>query len=188
MPSSPVYQGQEQHFNGSETPHNREPLWQSGYDKTAPLYVHTANMLKLRKNAMKLSPDYLESYSETIRVDQNHLCLKKGPSGSQIVFCITNKSSAGNAYDDTLSEAFGANDKVVEVVSCKTVTADATGSIPLFMDKGEPKVYVLESALEGTGLCPSTEPDASKMNAGSILGVSKMALAVAAGWLAVFML
>ncbi|KAM7187725.1 glycoside hydrolase [Naviculisporaceae sp. PSN 640] len=185
-----LYQGQEQHFNGSETPHNREPLWQSGYDKNAPLYVHTANMLKLRKNAMKLSPEYLESYSETIKVDQNHICLKKGPNGSQVVFCVTNKSSSGDAYDIDIAEAFEPNDNVVDVVACKTQTADATGNIKGHMGQGEPKVFVLESSLEGTGLCPQREADAARQqSAGNLLGVaSKMGLALAAGWLAVFLL
>ncbi|KAK4214900.1 glycoside hydrolase [Rhypophila decipiens] len=184
-----IYQGQEQHFNGSETPHNREPVWQAGYDKTAPLYVLTANALKVRKNAQKLSANYTESPAETLKVDGNHLCLKKGPSGSAVVFCVTNKSSSGDAYEYDL-RGFEPNDEVVEVLDCKTVTADATGTIKVYNGGGEPKVYVLLSNLEGTGLCPKTEPDAPKevKNSGNVLGMtSKMAIAVAAGWLAVFL-
>ena len=187
---SVVYQGQEQHFNGSETPSNREPVWQSGYDKTAPLYVLTSHLLKLRSNAIKLSADYIETPSVTVLSDINNLCVQKGPEDSQIIFCVTNLSSNGGA-DDLSLDGFAPEAEIVEVISCKTVTADATGSFPVYMGAGEPKAYVLASALEGTGLCPVTEPDVSKKgmsNGGSALGVaSGMALAAVVGWAAVFL-
>lgn len=147
-------------------------------------------MLTIRKNAMKLSSDYIESYSETILADQNHICLKKGPDGNQVVFCVTNKSSSGDAYDIDITNAFKADDKIIDVVSCKTQTADATGGIKGHMGQGEPKVFVLESSLEGTNLCPTREADAARQNSsGNLLGVaSKTGFVLAAGWLAVFLL
>ncbi|GFF38224.1 hypothetical protein IFM51744_03722 [Aspergillus udagawae] len=39
-----------------------------------------------------------DTMSDTLWADVNHLCLRKGPAGSQIVFCINNKSSKGNSY------------------------------------------------------------------------------------------
>jgi hypothetical protein len=36
--------------------------------------------------------------SDTLWADVNHLYLRKWPAGSQIVFCINNKSSKGNSY------------------------------------------------------------------------------------------
>lgn len=146
-------------------------------------------MLKIRSNAIKLSSEYLESPAETVKSDVNHLCLKKGPSGSQVVFCITNKSSGGDVYSFAL-QGFEPSDEVVEVIGCKTVTADATGAITAYMGHGEPKAYVLASALKDTGLCPETEPDGPKTpNAGSALGVARgMAVAAVMGCLAVFLL
>ncbi|KAK3321724.1 glycoside hydrolase family 13 protein [Apodospora peruviana] len=185
-----VYQGQEQHFSGSETPANREPLWQSAYDKTAPLYVLTATLNKVRQNAMKLSDNYLETAAETLWADVNHFCLKKGPFGTQVVFCINNKSSKGDSYEVSIG-GFQPNDNVVEVIGCTTVTADATGNVTMYMGMGEPKVYVNKATLDGTGLCTQTTPDGPKANkngAPSALGVTGgVVFAVVLGWATLFL-
>ncbi|EAQ90248.1 hypothetical protein CHGG_02183 [Chaetomium globosum CBS 148.51] len=180
-----VYQGQEQHFKGNGTPFNREPLWTSKYDKEAPLYVLTSALNKVRNNAIKLSKDYISTPSETLWADVNHLCLKKGPYGSQVVFCINNKSSKGDSYQVSVG-GFQANDKVVEVLSCKTSTADVSGNVTMYMGKGEPKAYVTEKALKGTGLCAKTEEDAPVENGAGVLGLTgSIVVAVAFGWAAV---
>jgi alpha-amylase len=182
-----VYQGQEQHFKGNSTPFNREPLWTSKYDKEAPLYVLTSTLNKVRNNAIKLSSDYISTPSETLWADVNHLCLKKGPYGSQIVFCINNKSSSGDSYEVSVG-GFQANDKVVEVISCKTNTADVSGNVTMYMGKGEPKVYIPESALKGTGLCSETEQDSPVENGAGVMGLTgSVVLAAAFGWAAVLL-
>jgi alpha-amylase len=183
-----VYQGQEQHFNGSITPSNRETVWSSGYNKEAPLYVLTSVLNKLRNNAIKLSDDYISTPSETLWADVNHLCLKKGPSGSQIVFCINNKSSSGDSYQVSVG-GFEANDKVVEVLRCKVSTADVSGNVTMYMGKGEPKVYVPQAALKDTGLCTTTEEDAPVAdNGASALGLTgSMLMAAVFGWAAVLL-
>lgn len=188
-----VYQGQEQHFNGSETPSNREPVWLSGYDKTAPLYVLTSHLLKLRSTMIKLSPEYLEAPGLTLKSEVSNLCIQKGPKSSRMIFCITNMSSNGDGYDLNL-DGFEPEDEIVEVLSCKKVIADGTGNFNVFMYAGEPKVYVRASSLEGTGLCPTTEIDVSRAdekkrkNGGGALGAaSGVALAAVVGWAAVFL-
>jgi alpha-amylase len=174
-----VYQGQEQHFKGNGTPFNREPLWSSKYDKSSPLYVLTSALNKVRNNAIKLSSEYVPSPAEILWADVNHLCLKKGPNGSQVVFCINNKSSKGDSYQVSVG-GFQANDKVVEVLGCKTNTADAVGNVTMYMGQGEPKVYVLASSLNGTGLCTTTEVDGpSKGNGAGALGVTTSMLLTA---------
>ncbi|KAK3392779.1 glycoside hydrolase family 13 protein [Podospora didyma] len=159
-----VYQGQEQHFSGNSTPFNREPLWSSGYDTTATLYNLTATLNKLRNAAILLSPSYVNTTSETLFYDVNHLCLRKGPDGSQIVFCINNQSGGGPAYQLSIG-GFGSGDTVVEVLSCTHTTADGIGNVTAYMDKGEPKVFFLASALNSSGLCPTTSPAAPASSA-----------------------
>ena len=122
-----VYQGQEQHFKGNGTPFNREPLWQSNYDQQAPLYVLTSTLNKVRNNAIKLDTSYLESKAETLRADTNHFCMKKGPYGSQVVFCITNKSSKGDKYQLPM-KGFQPSEEVVEVLTCKSSAAASLGA------------------------------------------------------------
>ncbi|KAL2131346.1 hypothetical protein VTI74DRAFT_5235 [Chaetomium olivicolor] len=175
-----VYQGQEQHFKGNGTPFNREPLWTSKYDKQAPLYVLTSTLNKVRNNAIKLSSDYIAKTSETLWADVNHLCLKKGPNGSQIVFCINNKSSKGDSYKVSVG-GFQANEKVIEVLTCGTNTADVSGNVTMYMGKGEPKVYVPLAALKDTGLCKETKEDGPVANGAVTLGVTSMLLAAVLG-------
>jgi len=181
-----VYQGQEQHFKGNGTPFNREPLWSSKYDKGSDLYVLTSAVNKVRNNAIKLSSDYISTPAETLWADVNHLCLKKGPDGSQIVFCVTNKSSKGDSYQISVG-GFQSNDKVVEVLSCKTNTADISGNVTMYMSKGEPKVYVPLAALNGTGLCSKTEEDAPSNGAGGLGLPGSMVLTAVIGWAVVLL-
>ncbi|KAJ9136795.1 Alpha-amylase-like protein [Coniochaeta hoffmannii] len=160
-----VYQGQEQHFNGNSTPFNREPLWQSKYDTTAPLYNLTSQLNKLRNLAIKQSPEYVSSVADQIFVDVNHLCLAKGKQGNKIVFCINNKSSQGDSYELPVG-GFAANEEVVEVLTCTTTTASSAGNVTAFMGAGEPKVFYPAAALNGSGICPTTT--VAKPNAASV--------------------
>lgn len=180
-----VYQGQEQHFKGNGTPFNREPLWQSNYDQQAPLYVLTSTLNKVRNNAIKLDSSYLESQAETLRVDTNHLCMKKGPFGSQVVFCITNKSSKGDKYELNMG-GFQPSEEVIEVLTCKSSTADGTGTITMYMDKGAPKVYVPTAALKDTGICAKTSEDGPSSAAASLGMTGGLAVIITLAWAALF--
>jgi alpha-amylase len=150
-----VYQGQEQHFSGNSTPFNREPLWQSKYDTTAPLYNLTARLNTLRNLVIKQSPEYVTTLSDQIMVDVNHLCIAKGKPGHRIVTCINNKSSKGDSYPLSVG-GFAANEEVTEVLTCTTSTASAGGNITAYMSAGEPKVFYNAAALNGSTLCPTT--------------------------------
>jgi alpha-amylase len=88
-------------------------------------------------------------------VDVNHLCLRKGKDGNQIVFCINNQSSKGPSYQLSVG-GFAANQEVVEVLTCTTSTASSGGNVTAFMGAGEPKVFYPAAALNGTGICPTT--------------------------------
>jgi alpha-amylase len=151
-----VYQGQEQHFSGNSTPFNREALWTSKYDTTAPLYNLTATLNKLRSHAIKQSADFLKLSDPPLFVDVNHFCMKKGPTGSQVVFCINNQASNGPSYELSIG-GFTTGEEVVEVLSCTTSTAQGNGNITAYMGAGEPKVYFPSKALAGSGLCPVTQ-------------------------------
>lgn len=110
---------------------------------------------------------YVSSQAESLHVDTNHLCQVKGPSGYQIVSCIVNLSSTGTSYKLSIG-GFDAGDAVVELLSCTTSTADDTGNVTMYMSKGEPKAYILQSNLNATGLCNTTEDaaTAAKSSAG----------------------
>ncbi|KAK0624881.1 alpha amylase [Bombardia bombarda] len=182
-----VYQGQEQHFSGNSTPFNREPLWSSEYDTSAPLYNLTATLNKLRNTAIAYGTSYATSTSETLFSDVNHLCLRKGPQGSQIVFCINNQSSQGPSYELSVG-GFSPGDSVVEVLTCTTVTADGTGNVTAYMDKGEPKVFFLARSLNNAGLCSngttSATPTSKSLAAARGVWSATLLLGAALGWAA----
>ena len=175
-----MYQGQEQHFTGNSTPFNREPLWSSNYDTTVPLYNLTAQLNKIRTLAIKLSSDYVTTTADQILVDVNHLCLRKGKDGSQIVFCINNQASTGPSYELSVG-GFAANDAVTEILTCTTATAGDGGNITAYMGAGEPKVFFLSNALNGTGICPVTtvaKPIADASGAPFVSALSSLGAAI----------
>lgn len=134
-------------------------------------------MNKVRNNAIKLSSNYISTPSETLLADVNHLCLKKGPYGSQIVFCINNKSSKGDSYEISVG-GFQPDEQVVEVLGCRTSAADAAGNVTMYMGQGEPKVYVPAAALKDTGLCGETTEDGPSSGSAA-LGVTGSVLVAA---------
>jgi len=141
---------------------------------------------KLRKHAIKLSSDYIEYPSEAVTVDNNHFCLRKGPTGSQIVFCINNKSSKGDNYKLVVG-GFESNDPVVEVLGCTTATANAGGTFTSYQFDGEPRVYVHANMLNGTDLCPTTTEAGPKVGgAGAVGAATGLLMAVTVGWAAMF--
>lgn len=159
-----VYQGQEQHYTGGEVPANREILWSSGYNTSAELYLLAKTLNKVRNTMINLTATadttYVSSQAETLFTNDNHLCQVKGPSGYQVVSCIVNQSSSGSKYELSIG-GWSAGDAVVEVIGCTTSTADSTGNVTMYMDAGEPKVYILQSNLAATGLCNTTEDAAT---------------------------
>lgn len=178
-----VYQGQEQHYNGGVTPANREILWSSGYNTSAELYQVAKTLNKVRNTMIGLTntsdTTYIDSQAETLFANVNHLCQVKGPEGYQVVSCVVNQSSSGAKYQLSVG-GFSAGDAVVEVLSCTTSTADDTGNVTMYMDKGEPKAYILQSNLNATGLCNSTQDAATAASEDAAAGL-RSSLAAAAG-------
>lgn len=188
-----VYQGQEQHFNGGETPQNREALWTSKYDTDAELYKVAAALNKVRNAAIKSSnssvsiskrqstdgdqesKSFVNFKAENLFVDTNHLCMRKGPYDSQIVYCIVNHGSNGATYDLSIG-GFLTGDEVVDVLACSSSSVDSSGNVTMHMSKGQPKAYALKSIVEDAGICDSFN------NAAGVLGVNlSLGLSVAIG-------
>lgn len=121
----------------------------------------TATLNKLRNNAIAKSPEYITTVATELQADPNHLCLVKGPRGSQIVFCINNKSSKGDSYEMPLG-GFDSGEDIIEVLGCTSAKTTNTGSFTGYFAKGEPRVWVLKSALPA-GLCNCEFDPASRL-------------------------
>lgn len=156
------------------TPANREIIWSSGYNTSAELYILAQTLNKVRNTMISLTntsdTTYVSSQANTLFTNDNHLCQVKGPSGYQVVACIVNQSSTGAKYELSIG-GWNAGDAVVEVLGCTTSTADSTGNVTMYMDAGEPKVYILQSNLASTGLCNTTEDAATAASKDAAVGV-----------------
>ena len=149
-----VYEGQEQHFSGGRVPNNREAVWPSGYSTTNPMYRLIASVNQVRNQAIYVSPDYLSYMAYPIYTDTSTIAMRKGFNGNQIVGVFSNLGAYGASYTLTLSNTgYTAGEKVLEILSCTTVTADNQSNIAVAMSKGMPKIfYPLQPAI-GSGIC-----------------------------------
>ena len=67
--------------------------------------------------------------------------MQKGFNGHQIITVLSNLGSGGAEYVLNLSNhGFDPNEQVVEVLACQDVTVDGSGSLPVGMGGGVPKV------------------------------------------------
>ncbi|KAL5336430.1 glycoside hydrolase superfamily [Aspergillus crustosus] len=148
-----VYQGQEQHMKGEFSPYNRGPLWETRYNTHSPLYNTTAMLNKLRNHAISQDKDYISNHSQELYLDGSTYATRKGAEGSQIVSVFSNQGSQGGAYRLTIPGTFAAGTEVMEVLSCRRVTAEKEGKITVEMDAGEPKAFYPFKKLDGSGLC-----------------------------------
>ena len=152
-----VYQGQEQHYAGGDDPHNREALWFSKYNTKSELYTFIATLNKLRTRAIKQDAAYLEYKSWPIYSDAHTIAMRKGFDGYQVVGVYSNVG-AGASFGVTLKSAqtgFRAGEQLVEVLSCRLVSADGNGNLPVSSRNGSPKVFYPLARLTGSELCPS---------------------------------
>jgi alpha-amylase len=100
-----IYNGQEQHFSGvSQNGQNREAIWLTGYDTTAPLYTHIAMLNKIRNwfVAMANEEPYWSGYwkfkCSIIYSDDHVLALRKGVAGYRMVSITNNYGTATKTY------------------------------------------------------------------------------------------
>lgn len=139
-----IYEGQEQHYSGRNDPYNREAIWLSNYSTTAPLYSFISSVSQIRNHATYKNSNYLRYMAYPIYYDGTTIAMRKGFDGYQIIGVFSNLGANGAAYTLTLgSTGFIPEEVVVEILQCKTVTADSDGNIPVPMGQGLPNVRIL---------------------------------------------
>jgi alpha-amylase len=153
----PVYQGQEQHLRGPSSPYNRSPLWPTNYTTSSPLYNTTATLNRLRNHAIRLDSTYVSTHSEELYLDGSTYATRKGAEGKQILSVFSNQGAGGGPYNLTVPGAYKPGTEVMEVLTCKKVTADKEGKIMVEMDEGAPKVFFPAKRMAGSGICGSKE-------------------------------
>lgn len=158
-----IYQGQEHHYAGGNTPYNREALWSSGYSTISDLYTWIATLNQIRTHAISQdSTGYLSYDSHIIQSDSRTVTMRKGFTGYQIISVFTNAGSLSSSVTLSLSSSatgFTANQRLVDVMSCTALTTDSSANIAVSMTGGLPRVLYPLVRLSNSGICPSlTDP------------------------------
>ena len=149
-----VYYGQEQHLQGAFNPLNREALWLTKYDTSAPLYNLTATLNAVRTQAISANASYLDYITQTLYDDEHTFALRKGFGKNQIITVLTNNGANSSQYNLTVAgTGFAEGDVVQEVIGCTTLTASSSGDLHVVMDRGLPKVFYPVAALKGSKIC-----------------------------------
>ena len=82
--------------------------------------------------------------------------MRKGHTGAQIVTVLNNDGRYGHKRTLTLSAnetGFTANEKLVDVVSCGSLTADSSGNVTVTINEGAPLVLYPAANLDGSVIC-----------------------------------
>jgi len=150
-----IYEGQEQHYNalgGSSDPYNREAIWTSGYDTSAPLYELVTTLNKIRKQAISDDSTYIAYNNYPIYTDTTTIAMRKG----KMVTVLSNKGASGASYTQSIASGYSSGTQVTELLTCTTLTADSSGNLAVPMASGQPRVYYPTASLGNSGLCSSS--------------------------------
>ncbi|KZF26425.1 glycoside hydrolase family 13 protein [Xylona heveae TC161] len=141
-----IYYGAEQGFAGSGDPQNREAMWVSKYDTSAPLYqtIKTLNVVRQAFKNVTVGSNWSPYWvwkSKCIYSDTNVAAFRKGYDVS-VVTVVQNLGSNGkNLGPFTFSDTnFSEGDELLEVHSCTNQPAGQYGNINVTLSKGEPQV------------------------------------------------
>ncbi|KAL9110123.1 MAG: hypothetical protein Q9227_005317 [Pyrenula ochraceoflavens] len=144
-----VYYGWEQRFDGAQDPDNREPLWTSNYDTSAPLYQYIAKLHAIRNKISTFDSSFYSRTGLKSAFDKDEvLHFQRGA-----VYVIAN--NLGGTADisdpsyfnvktntvfnqDTSNPNSSPNTDVVDLVTCQPGTAGPDGS---FDDPGAPSGF-----------------------------------------------
>ncbi|CAN8099783.1 unnamed protein product [Discula destructiva] len=150
-----IWQGQEQHYSGGDTPNQREAVWLAGYSTSAALYTWIATLNAIRTLAIAQDATWVTYQSFVVYSDTHTVAMRKGNAGSQIVGVFSNVGASGSTTV-TLSAAntgFTAGQSVMDVMSCAAFTTDSSGGLSASISAGVPRVFYPTTALSGTSLC-----------------------------------
>lgn len=150
-----IYEGQEQHYSGGDTPNNREAIWLSGYDTSSELYKWITALNAIRKLAISKDTSYLDYSAWPIYTDTHTIGMRKGTTGKQVVGVYSNVGS-GSSTTVTLTSAntgFTSGQALTDVMSCTSFTADSSGNLAVTISGGVPRVFYPTAQLSGSSVC-----------------------------------
>jgi alpha-amylase len=141
---------------GGDVPANREAIWLSNYNTTAPLYVFIASLNIIRKRVIAVAGSYLNYNNYVTYNDSSTIVMRKGYAGTQVVTVLTNAGSEDPGRNFTLSNAmtgFNPGDLIIDLVSCFEGYIDTNGNILIMRQEGLPSIFYAKANIQGTTIC-----------------------------------
>ncbi|KAI0655767.1 glycoside hydrolase family 13 protein [Cubamyces menziesii] len=143
-----MYYGQEQSYAGGPDPANREALWLSGYVEDKPLVKQVQALNAARKAAISANSNFLNTGAKFLSTgSESSMAVSKPP----MLALLTNGGSSSTPSWTVPDAGYQANEELIDVLSCKMVTADANGGVNVQGSGGSPQVLVPTSALSKSG-------------------------------------
>jgi len=154
-----LYYGQEQGYAGGADPGNREALWSSGYNSANPLYTHAKTLNSVRKAAITANSGFFSTSAKYIPLststtsNPSTIAVSKPP----LLTLLTNAGSNASDVSWTISKdqnLFQGGEKLVDLLTCTTLTADSDGGLTVQASGANPQVLIPVSNLsKSAGLC-----------------------------------
>ncbi|KAF5327329.1 hypothetical protein D9619_004010 [Psilocybe cf. subviscida] len=171
-----LYYGQEQGYDGSTDPNNREALWFSGYQTdNKPLVTHVQTLNKARKLAISANSNFLSSSLTFIpQSGGNTLAVSKPPMLSLLTNAGASASTQPVWAIPASAGLFSANEQLVDVLTCTALKADGSGGLTVSAKGGMPMVVLPASKLQSNAnatLCPNVAAGAATAGSSGALGI-----------------
>ncbi|KAK7408531.1 hypothetical protein QQX98_009291 [Neonectria punicea] len=150
-----IFQGQEQFYKGNDQT-GRAAVWLSKFDTSTKWYTLIASLNQVRNQAIYKTNSYITYKAWLPYTDSSTIVMRKGHNGNQIISVLSKTGTSAQDKTLTLGQAvtgFSANQDVVEILTCKTVSTNGSGSLSVTISKGQPLVFYPKSQVVGSGIC-----------------------------------
>ncbi|KAK9237362.1 alpha-amylase [Lipomyces kononenkoae] len=136
-----IYYGFEQRFDGGYDPINRETMWTSGYNTSAPLYNYLGRLNAIRKYAASIAGKEVFYSEDTVFLSSgvSHMAMQRGP----LVIVLTNVGQHIADTDYAVNDSqFSAGDSLTDLVSCDEVKVRTNGGFTSPSNGGKPRIWI----------------------------------------------
>ncbi|CAL6037678.1 Alpha_amylase [Hexamita inflata] len=133
-----LYYGSEQDMNGGNDPDNRHPMWWVGFNENGNHFQFIKKLNSLRDRIPFDSLDQRELY-----VANNFYSYARG---NKVMVALTNAGqNSGQVHYRVGNSPFEGNARICDVISGECINANGDGSVDVYLNQGQARVYVRES-------------------------------------------
>ncbi|KAJ6626402.1 alpha-amylase [Mycena sp. CBHHK59/15] len=164
-----VYYGQEQGFNGSSDPYNREPLWPSNYNDTSSYQlISTLNQLR---TFLTNTTDWASQDTKVLATDNHSLAFQKG----DVITILTNIGTPSQNLNIAFKSPWDRGTVTIDVIGCRQFVVASGGYLEVEYTKGGVPVVLAESELlKNSRLCGTVMTELNSSSASQTVAESSV--------------